>query len=136
MQKYHGSCLCQSVKYCVTGKFEQFYLCHCQYCQKDTGSAHAANLFSSSARLEWLEGKDKVTQFHLPASRHARAFCQQCGSALPFENHDLSLLVVPAGSLDQPVDIKPTAHLFTQSQAGWEQNLAATERFKTFPHLK
>lgn len=133
MQKYHGSCLCEAVKYQVIGEFEQFYLCHCQYCQKDTGSAHAANLFSTNARLEWLKGQDNVTQFQLPASRHAKAFCQQCGSALPFESSEPAMLVVPAGSLDQPVNIEPTAHLFTQSQADWEQHLPATQRFNTYP---
>lgn len=133
MQKYHGSCLCEAVKYQVIGEFEQFYLCHCQYCQKDTGSAHAANLFSTNARLEWLKGQDNVAQFQLPASRHAKAFCQQCGSALPFESSEPAMLVVPAGSLDQPVNIEPTAHLFTQSQADWEQHLPATQRFNTYP---
>src|SRR3546814_15522895 len=44
-----GSCLCGAVHYQVDGAFEQFYLCHCRHCRKDTRSAHAANLFSSHA---------------------------------------------------------------------------------------
>ena len=50
MADYYGSCLCGNAKFEVQGKVDGFYLCHCRHCQKDTGSAHAANLFSKSAR--------------------------------------------------------------------------------------
>ena len=53
MTDHVGSCLCGTVRFKVEGEFDSFYLCHCQHCQKDTGSAHAANLFSSSAKLIW-----------------------------------------------------------------------------------
>ena len=52
--KYKGSCLCGEITFEIIGEFESFFLCHCERCRKDTGSAHAANLFSSSARLIWL----------------------------------------------------------------------------------
>ena len=42
---YSGSCLCGEIRFEIEGEFELFYLCHCEYCRKDTGSAHAANLF-------------------------------------------------------------------------------------------
>ena len=51
MTDYVGSCLCGAVKFEVHGDFDSFYLCHCRYCQKDTGSAHAANLFSQSRQM-------------------------------------------------------------------------------------
>src|SRR5262245_45959705 len=68
--KHSGSCLCGAVRFEIAGDFEHFYLCHCQHCRKDTGSAHAANLFSSKASLKWLAGQDKVTVFNLPNTRH------------------------------------------------------------------
>ena len=55
----HGSCLCGAVRFEVTGAFESFFLCHCSRCRKDTGSAHGANLFSSTAKLAWLKGEDR-----------------------------------------------------------------------------
>ena len=81
--RYLGSCLCSEVRFSVDGEFESFYLCHCAYCRKDTGSAHAANLFSTTATLKWISGEDKVTQFDLPGTRHNHSFCSRCGSALP-----------------------------------------------------
>ena len=55
-----GSCLCGEVQYTVEGKFDHFFLCHCRHCQKDTGSAHAANLFSHGGQLTWSQGEALV----------------------------------------------------------------------------
>src|SRR5690348_16830765 len=69
--RHAGSCLCGEVRFEIEGEFESFYLCHCGYCRKDTGSAHAAYLFSSTAALKWVSGGDKVRQFNLPTTRHS-----------------------------------------------------------------
>lgn len=129
--KHSGSCLCGAVRYEVVGAFERFYLCHCSHCRKDSGSAHAANLFSSSATLRWLAGRDKVSTFRLPGTRHARSFCSVCGSALPLEAP--GMLVVPAGSLDGALGIRPDAHLFTASRADWDRALETLPGFEGFP---
>ena len=128
-----GSCLCGAVTFEVTGTFERFYLCHCEYCRKDTGSAHAANLFSGRAVLKWLSGQDRVTQFTLPATRHGRSFCSICGSALPILQMNGDLLVVPAGSLGGDVPIRPNAHIFVSSRAPWDQDLETVPSFAGLP---
>lgn len=130
--KHSGSCLCASVRFEIDGDFERFYLCHCEYCRKDTGSAHAANLFATNASLKWLSGEDKVTQFTLPSTRHSKSFCSICGSALPRLQMNGTLLVVPAGSLDTDVPIRPNAHIFCSSRAGWDQ---ALENIPSVPGL-
>lgn len=121
--RYSGSCLCGAVRFEVAGEFERFYLCHCEYCRKDTGSAHAANLFSSAATLHWTHGGDKVSSFDLPSTRHSRSFCSICGSALPSLQMEGRMLVVPAGSLDGDVHLRPDAHLFMSSKANWDDGL-------------
>lgn len=131
--RYSGSCLCGAVRFEIEGEFESFYLCHCEYCRKDTGSAHAANLFSSSARLEWIAGEEKVTQFDLPGTRHSKGFCSTCGSALPRVQMNGQLLVVPAGSLNSEVRIRPNAHIFVSSRAGWDESLEKVPAFEKFP---
>jgi len=121
--KHHGSCLCGAANFEIEGSFESFFLCHCEHCRKDTGSAHAANLFSSAASLDWISGQDKVSSFTLPSTRHTKSFCSICGSALPNLQMDGKLLVVPAGSLDSRVSIKPNAHIFASSRADWDFEL-------------
>lgn len=132
--KYLGSCLCGQVKFEIQGCFESFFLCHCKFCQKDTGSAHAANLFSTKAKLHWLFGVDKIKTFNLAPTRHTKSFCSECGSALPVQKKADGLLVVPAGSLDtEIIDIKPNAHIFNSSKACWEVMLENIQRFEQFP---
>ena len=134
MNKTHaGSCLCGAVRYEVTGDFDRFFLCHCEHCRKGTGSAHGANLFSSQAKLDWLSGKEKVTVYNLPNTRHHKSFCSICGSALPTAAPDGKLVVVPAGSLNTPVDLAPTAHIFMSSKGNWDQGLEAIQKFEKYP---
>jgi hypothetical protein len=132
-EKHSGSCLCRQARFEVDGSFEGFYLCHCEYCRKDTGSAHAANLFSSTAHLAWLSGQDNVTEYTLPGTRHLRCFCPVCGSALPSKHLGGALLVVPAGSLDTPVNLEPTAHIFVASRAAWDDALEKVPAFERYP---
>jgi hypothetical protein len=131
--RHAGSCLCGAVRFEIDGEFERFYLCHCEYCRKDSGSAHAANLFSATAVLKWISGEHKVTQFTLPATRHSRSFCSTCGSALPNAQMNGKSLVVPAGSLNTGVAIKPDAHIFVSSRARWDEALEKLPTFAGFP---
>lgn len=128
-----GSCLCGKVSFSVEGDFESFFLCHCRHCQKGTGSAHAANLFSTKAKLQWLSGEDLVSSFNLPGTRHNKSFCSNCGSPLPSVQMEGKLLVAPAGSLDASVSIKPTAHIFMASKANWEVDLDSVKKLEAFP---
>ena len=132
MTKHVGSCLCGTVKFEVQGDFDSFYLCHCRYCQKDTGSAHAANLFAQSAKLIWLAGVDAVTSFTLPGACHNKSFCRSCGSALP-SNQLRGLLVVPAGCLDTEISVLPTAHIFTSNRAVWDEAIVDVPEFEGPP---
>jgi hypothetical protein len=129
--QHQGSCLCGEIRFRIKGELESFFLCHCTYCRKDSGSAHAANLFSSKADIEWLSGEDKVKTFNLALTRHARSFCTNCGSALPCATN--GMLAVPAGSLDGDPAISPSAHIFVASRASWDNNLASVPSFDTFP---
>ncbi|TRZ41832.1 GFA family protein [Robertkochia solimangrovi] len=131
--EYSGSCLCKGVKFKITGVFESFYLCHCRYCRKDTGSAHGANLFSSSAKIEWLRTEKKIKTYQPHKSEHLKAFCTNCGSALPSLQMEGKLLVVPAGCLDTEIDRRPDAHIFFSNKANWDESLETLKRFDRLP---
>ena len=72
--------------------------------------------------LRWVSGEDNIATFVLPRTRHTRAFCASCGSALPNVQKD-GRLVVPAGSLDTPLAIRPDAHIFVDDRAAWDDHL-------------
>ena len=132
--KYSGSCLCGEVTFEIEGDFENFYLCHCKLCRKDTGSAHAANLFSSNAKLRWLSGEEKSRTFNFHSKGHVKSFCTDCGSALPNIQMDGKLLVVPAGSLDSNINIKPQGHIFYSKKANWDDALEKVPKFEKGPN--
>ncbi len=131
--KHYGSCLCQSVKFEIEGDFEKFFLCHCEHCRKDTGSAHAANLFTTVATLTWLAGEEVCRTYTLPGSSHQRSFCANCGSALPSVQDEGRRLVVPAGSLDTDVPVRPDAHICLADRANWDHALDEVARLDDLP---
>ena len=131
---YKGSCLCGEVTFEIEGDFDNFYLCHCERCRKDTGSAHAANLFSSTAKLRWLSGQDKTKIFNFRLEGHIKSFCTNCGAALPNIQMDGRLLVVPAGCMDSDINIKPQGHIFYASKANWDTDLEKVPKFQELPN--
>lgn len=131
MKKYSGSCLCKKVAFEIQGEFNGFFLCHCSRCRKETGSAHAANLFSKTAKFQWIAGSESVKVFQLANTRFAKTFCVECGSALP--TIDRERILVPAGSLDDDVEVKPNAHIFVGSKANWDKDFEFVPRFEKLP---
>jgi len=119
------------VTFRLDGDFDRFFLCHCKHCQKDSGSAHAANLFSSTGKIDWLTGQEKVQTFNLPGTRHTKSFCSHCGSAMPYTTK--AFTVVPAGCLDTELTIKPDAHIFLSSKSDWSQDLDHVPEFESYP---
>ncbi|ANQ21846.1 aldehyde-activating protein [Vibrio natriegens] len=134
MGKVHkGSCLCGRVKFEIIGEFQSFFLCYCTRCQKDTGSAHAANLFAQDSKLVWAQGETYVKTYQHPHTLHSKSFCQNCGSTLPTVAENIQCIVTPAGSLDGPVPISPTAKIFVGSCANWTKNLSQVPSFEQLP---
>lgn len=130
---HRGSCLCGAVRFEVRGTFERFFLCHCGRCRKGTGSAHAANLFASTAAIVWLSGEGQVKTFCVAGTRHQRSFCSECGSAVPRVQPNGTLIVVPAGSLDSPVERRPDAHILVAHSASWDRRLEEVPRIDELP---
>jgi hypothetical protein len=115
-----GSCLCGDVRYAISGNIGIFQYCHCSRCRKFTGSAFAANLFVKPDQFRWFKGEEQVSQYNPEETRHfATAFCQRCGSSLPWQAKSGKVVVIPAGTLDQDPDVRPLQNIFCASRAEW-----------------
>jgi hypothetical protein len=114
-----GSCLCGTVRYEVSGPFNQMMSCHCSMCRKHHGSAFATYVSAPQASFRWVSGEDSFLAYR--SSEHgSRMSCSKCGSAIPMmlPSHNLALL--PAGPLEGgDLGIKPMAHIFVGSKAPW-----------------
>lgn len=126
-----GGCLCGAVRYQVINKFSSFFLCHCKQCQQLTGSAFAANIITDPDNIQWLVGNEKVSDYEHPSRDFSKAFCSDCGSALPFINKSGKSLIIPAGSLASTGEI-PKANIFVNEQAPWLNAALAAKKFSHF----
>lgn len=130
----NGSCLCGAVKYQVNGEPQRFYHCHCSRCRKSSGTGHASNLLLSNADLAFTSGESLIKQFKVPeAKRFTRQFCSHCGSQVARFVPELDAVIIPAGSLDGEIPIKPQARIFWESRADWSCDGDSLPRYAQYP---
>ena len=129
----NGNCLCGAIEFSLKEDFNAFYQCHCKQCKQLTGTAFASNLFTGVENINWLKGFEKVAFYEHPDREFSKAFCENCGSAMPFINKSKTSLVVPAGSLNEMPSIEPQANIFVSEEACWLKNGLKAKRFNSFP---
>jgi hypothetical protein len=120
-----GSCLCQSVQYSITGNDKGAVLCHCNNCQKTTGSAFANNYRYTRAQITITSGKDTIKAYEdsntLSGNVLTRWFCSNCGSPIYLVNEKFKgLIILYTGALDGTTQhTKPSAELFAKNRRHW-----------------
>jgi hypothetical protein len=131
---FKGSCLCGSVQYELSGEPMRFYHCHCRRCRKASGTGHASNIMVKPDQFSWLSGEELLRRYKVPeAERFYTQFCSQCGSAMPRLVSELGMIVIPAGSLDHEVDLKPQARIFWDSRSEWSCSDKALPTYAEYP---
>jgi len=129
-----GSCLCGGVSYEITGDAGRFWHCHCSRCRKASGTGHATNVLLKPDSVAWTAGEDLLRSYKVPdAKRFATVFCSVCGSLMPRVAPDLSIAVVPAGTLDEDPGIRPQGRIFQDSRTQWSCDHAELPFFDTYP---
>ena len=115
-----GSCLCGGVKFELTETPETMRYCHCESCKKLSGSGGTTNLRVSSSAVRVLEGDELVKTFQ-PSEGSSKSFCSVCGSNLFGGGWpDSPTCSVRASALDDPFEVRPSAHTWVRSVAPWE----------------
>jgi len=129
-----GGCLCGAVAFVISGDVSQFHQCHCRRCRKSTGTAHASNIFTTPKGINWLSGELSIARYELPGAKfYIKAFCSHCGSPVPVISKNGKVLVVPAGSLESPIDFSPDDNVFWASRAEWTEPGRRAVCFDEFP---
>lgn len=129
-----GSCLCGRVRYSVVTEIKRFYFCHCKQCRKLTGSAHASNILTIPAPVDWLQGEQYVKRFDDETGRaFTHVFCSECGSGLPFTNISGTTLFIPAGSLDHDLDVEVDRNIFWSEAPSWYSTGIQADHDQGFP---
>ncbi|HZF25833.1 MAG TPA: GFA family protein [Steroidobacteraceae bacterium] len=115
-----GSCLCGDVAYEIEGRPLYVRSCHCSRCRRARSAAHATNAFYTFDQFHWVRGAGQVVDYkHADAKYFGAAFCSRCGGSAPRASRERGLVVVAVGSLDTDPQMRPQAHIFVGSKAGW-----------------
>jgi hypothetical protein len=113
-----GTCLCGAVTYEVRGPFNMMVHCHCSMCRKHHGAAFATFVGAPLMGFKRLTGEDRVGSY-ASSEKARRYFCRHCGSVTPTPVKEMDLVFVPAGNLQGDPGVRPEAHVFVGSKAGW-----------------
>jgi hypothetical protein len=117
---YSESCLCGGLRYEIQGEIGDIVQCHCRKCRKANGTAFATNAPIKKADFKIVQGEHLLKKFQSSATTQ-RCFCADCGSpiiSIKTETPDLYRLRI--GTLDTPLQQKPTQHIFAASKAEWD----------------
>lgn len=129
----HGSCLCQGVKYEISGPLSSALNCHCSVCRKAHGAAFRSRASVNSADFKWVQGEELITWFESSPGNH-RGFCRVCGSPLLSRfDHNATVFGLPLGALDDAPNVKPMLHAFVGSKAPWHDITDNLPQFLELP---
>ena len=111
-----GGCLCGEVRYRARREALWVVHCHCRWCQRASGAAFLTCAGFWNEDLEWVKGAPTI---YKSSAQVERGFCARCGSTLSFARSGIRETDVFAGTLDNPQDLAPEAHIFTDHQLAW-----------------
>jgi hypothetical protein len=129
-----GSCLCGTVEFQIGGDLPKIYQCHCSLCRKQGGSASNSAIIVEARNFSWIAGQGHVSSYVKPTGFRSD-FCSRCGSPVPNPLRTTAYYWVPAGLLDDDVNLEVGAHLFVGSKAAWDMIPASGPQYETMPEL-
>ena len=116
-EKMEGGCLCGAIRYSVSGAPFAAEYCHCRMCQKSAGAVVANWMDFQIDQVTWTSGKP--TEYE-SSEFVRRGFFAKCGSTLSFRHTRYpNYLTLAIASLDDPNLVKPTYHIYVESQVDW-----------------
>ena len=117
MTEMTGHCLCGNVSYSSSAEPILTALCHCNTCQRQTGSTYSLVVvvpregFTVSG--ETLATYQTITESTGTTSQ--RKFCSNCGSPIVTLPDAAALAIIKAGTLDDRKGLEPTVELHCDS---------------------
>jgi hypothetical protein len=134
MSQIAGGCLCGKVRYSATGEPAFVGVCHCTDCQKFTGSAFSIVIGVPKAALKCEGTLATYSKAGDTGGTVERRFCPTCGSSIVDEGAALpDIVMLGAGTLDDPSWVKPAMEIFCDSAQPWVQLHGEMRRFPKMP---
>ena len=119
---HEGGCLCGAMRYrAEAGPTGTATHCFCRMCRKANGGTFVT--WVEHAWESFVFTKGEPVRFR-SSDLAERAFCGTCGCQLTFQavgdpGGMPAIIWIALGSLDQPGEIVPTHHIFTDDRPSW-----------------
>jgi hypothetical protein len=116
-----GSCLCGAIRYSISAPVTELRACHCTHCQKTSGAAGSVNAPLPSEAFKLTQGTPRRYAAKADSGRTLyRYFCGDCGAPIYSQRETTpNMVVVRAGTFDNPGPMKITANIWTASARPW-----------------
>ena len=130
MREMIGGCLCGQVRYSANADPGFVGVCHCEHCQKQTGTAFAVLVGIPKSAIS-IQGRLKAFHDRGDSSQPVdRSFCPECGSPIVFEAAVFpGFTFVHAGTLDDTSWLDPKVHVYCDSKEKWTPIPQGTQKF-------
>jgi hypothetical protein len=129
-----GHCLCGSVSYSISTDPALVGVCHCEDCQRFTGSAfsYLVGVLETDLQIQGeLETFSKPGDSGQPIQRK---FCPKCGSSiLEIAATRPGLVLLNGGTLDNSENLTPTLQIYCDRELTWARLAADIQQFPGAP---
>jgi hypothetical protein len=128
-----GRCLCGDIQYTVRGLPlpRGAVVCHCKFCQRQTGAAFAIEVFFAEENVEFTGAKATIYEHRSDESgRWLRLeFCPRCGTRVGMTaERRPGQHAISGGTFDDPDWFAIDRHIWTKSRLRWMEIPAGVER--------
>lgn len=127
-----GGCLCGAVRYEIGAPALFGGNCYCLDCRKTT-SSHSASMAVPEAAVK-VSGETR--SYSSPGDSGAtvtRVFCPVCGTGLFSKGARAGVMMVKAGTLDDPEQFKPMASVYASRAPSWDRPPEGLPAFEKMP---
>jgi hypothetical protein len=117
-----GGCMCRQVRYRLIGTPLIVHACHCRWCQRETGTAHALNALYEADRVVHTAGEPEIVMTPSASGKGQKITrCPACRVAVwsNYPQAGLAIRFVRVGTMDNPDLCPPDIHIFTSSKQPW-----------------
>lgn len=112
--------MCGAVRFEVSAPLVGALYCHCERCQRRTGTAFSVSALTEPGSFSLAKGADEVRTYRPGGDGWSKSFCTVCGSQL-FTSHpdNEEMVAVRVGALDDDPGVRPGAHQFVDYAPAW-----------------
>jgi hypothetical protein len=122
VETHEGGCVCGAVRYRTEGMPVRTPVCHCQACQKPTGSAFGVGAYFKAEQVHLLGGELRTYEHASDESRRwlRFEFCPKCGTQVTWTLEAMpGVRAVGLGTFDDPKWLKPNRFGWYRSAHAW-----------------